>query len=57
MVDHISKGIDPYLAAGFALVDDIIDPRETRQVILHTLVRTKNKTVERPARKRPVLPV
>lgn len=57
MVEHIREGIDPYLAAGFALIDDIIDPRETRQVILHALVRTRNKTVERPARKRPVMPV
>ncbi len=57
MTDHIREGIDPYLAAGFALIDDLIDPRETRQVVLHALVRTRNKTVERPARKRPVLPV
>ena len=53
----IREGINPYLAAGFALIDDIIDPRETRQRILHTLLRTRNKTVERPKRKKPVLPV
>ena len=57
MTASIREGIDPYLAAGHALVDDVIDPRETRQQILHALVRTRNKTVERPARKRPVLPV
>jgi acetyl-CoA carboxylase carboxyltransferase component len=50
-------GINPYLAAGWALIDDIIDPRETRQQLLHALLRTRNKTVERPARKRPVMPV
>ena len=57
MADVIREGINPYLAAGWALIDDIIDPRETRQQLLHALLRTKNKTVERPARKRPVLPV
>jgi acetyl-CoA carboxylase carboxyltransferase component len=57
MADVIREGINPYLAAGWALIDDIIDPRETRQQLLHALVRTKSKTVERPARKRPVMPV
>ena len=57
MTASIREGIDPYLVAGHGLVDDVIDPRETRQHILHALVRTRNKTLERPARKRPVLPV
>lgn len=57
MVAAIREGIDPYLAAGHAMIDDVIDPRETRQVILHALLRTRNKTVERAPRKRPVLPV
>ncbi len=53
----IREGINPYLAAGFALIDDIIDPRETRQRVLHALLRSRNKTVERPQRKKPVFPV
>jgi methylmalonyl-CoA decarboxylase subunit alpha len=57
MTASIREGIDPYLAAGHALIDDIIDPRQTRQQVLHTLLRTRNKTLERPGRKRPVLPV
>jgi len=57
MADVIREGINPYLAAGWALIDDIIDPRETRQQLLHALLRSRNKTVERPARKRPVMPV
>ena len=57
MADVIREGINPYLAAGWALIDDIIDPRETRQQLLHALLRSQNKTVERPARKRPVMPV
>ena len=57
MISMIREGINPYLAAGWAMVDEIIDPRETRQQLLHALLRTRNKTVERPERKRPVLPV
>jgi hypothetical protein len=30
LVDGIRKVIDPYIAAGNALIDDVIDPRETR---------------------------
>jgi len=57
MAEVIREGINPYLAAGWAFIDDVIDPRDTRQQLLHALLRTKNKTVERPARKRPVMPV
>lgn len=57
MVDEIRKSINPYLAAGKALIDDVIDPRDTRKVLLHGLRMTRNKTVERPARRRPVVPV
>jgi acetyl-CoA carboxylase carboxyltransferase component len=57
MVGTIREGIDPYLAAGFALIDDVIDPRETRQQVLHALLRTKNKRVERARKRHGVLPV
>ena len=30
MIEEIRKTIDPYIAAGNALIDDVIDPRETR---------------------------
>ena len=30
MIEGIRKTIDPYIAAGNAMIDDIIDPRETR---------------------------
>ena len=31
MIEGIRKTIDPYIAAGNAMIDDVIDPRETRQ--------------------------
>jgi acetyl-CoA carboxylase carboxyltransferase component len=33
MADQLRKNIDPYIAAGHAQVDDIIDPAETRHAI------------------------
>lgn len=58
MAESIREGINPYLAAGWGLVDEIIDPRETRQQLLHALDRTENKQVQRPKRRRHgVMPV
>ena len=37
MVDNFKKIIDPYIAAGNDMVDDIIDPRETRPRIIRGL--------------------
>src|SRR2546421_11658740 len=34
MIEGIRRTIDPYIAAGNALIDDIIDPRETRPTII-----------------------
>ena len=37
MLEAVRKQIDPYIAAGNALIDDIIDPRETRPTIIRGL--------------------
>ncbi|MSO42558.1 MAG: acyl-CoA carboxylase subunit beta, partial [Solirubrobacterales bacterium] len=57
MIDEVRKVIDPYIAAGNAMIDDIIDPRETRQTIIRGLRVSKDKRVERPWRKHGVMPV
>jgi acetyl-CoA carboxylase carboxyltransferase component len=57
MADQIRPFIDIYKVAGRAFVDDVIDPRETRKVLIHALELTVNKTVERPWRKKGVVPV
>ncbi len=57
LVAQFKQYIDPYIAAGHALVDDIIDPRETRPVVCRGLEMAWNKVVERPARKTGVWPV
>ena len=57
MLEGIRKTIDPYLAAGNALIDDIIDPRETRPTIINGLRMAKDKRVDRPWKKHGVMPV
>jgi len=55
--EEIRQTIDPYIAAGHAQVDDIIDPAETRMAIWKGLHVSKGKTITRPWRKHGVLPV
>ncbi|MBV8161535.1 MAG: acyl-CoA carboxylase subunit beta [Acidimicrobiia bacterium] len=55
--EEIRKTIDPYIAAGHAQVDDIIDPAETRAAIWKGLLVSEGKTIVRPWRKHGVLPV
>jgi acetyl-CoA carboxylase carboxyltransferase component len=57
MAEELRKNIDPYIAAGHAQVDDIIDPAETRAAICRGLAVSRSKNVQRPWRKHGVLPV
>jgi acetyl-CoA carboxylase carboxyltransferase component len=57
MLDQVKSMIDPYIAAKNALIDDIIDPRETRPTIVRGLRMAADKQVERPWRKHGVMPV
>ena len=57
MVDNFKEIIDPYIAAGNDMVDDIIDPRETRPTIIRGLEMAATKRVERPWKKHGVMPV
>jgi acetyl-CoA carboxylase carboxyltransferase component len=57
VVEGIRKSIDVYKAAGWGLVDDVIDPRDTRRVLAWGLELSRHKQVERPARKRGIIPV
>ena len=57
MLDAVRAQIDVYIAAGNAMIDDVIDPRETRPRIIEALRMARNKRVERPWRKHGVMPV
>jgi acetyl-CoA carboxylase carboxyltransferase component len=57
MLAQIKKSIDPYIAARNDVIDDVIDPRETRPTIIRGLRMAKDKRVNRPWRKHGVMPV
>ena len=57
LAEEFRKNIDPYIAAGHAAVDDVIDPADTRFAIWQGLQVSRTKHVERPWRKHGVLPV
>ncbi|HEY8040213.1 MAG TPA: acyl-CoA carboxylase subunit beta [Polyangiaceae bacterium] len=57
IVDMIQKNIDVYKSAGWGLVDEVIDPRDTRRALAWGLELARHKKIERPARKRGVIPV
>jgi acetyl-CoA carboxylase carboxyltransferase component len=49
--------IDVYLAAGNDMIDDVIDPRETRPTICRALEMAAGKRIERPWKRHGVVPV
>jgi acetyl-CoA carboxylase carboxyltransferase component len=54
---RIRQGINPYVPAIRAMIDDVIDPRQTRGLVARALERFAHKRVERPWRKRGIVPV
>jgi acetyl-CoA carboxylase carboxyltransferase component len=57
LIANFRKLIDVYVAAGNDMIDDVIDPRETRPVICAALEMAANKHVERPWKRSGVVPV
>jgi acetyl-CoA carboxylase carboxyltransferase component len=57
MIETIRQQISPYVAAGWAMIDDVIDPAETRRVIVRGLEQARDKKVDRPWRKHGNIPV
>jgi acetyl-CoA carboxylase carboxyltransferase component len=57
LMDTIRAQINPYLAAGWAMIDDVIDPAETRRVIIKGLEQARDKKIDRPWRKHGNIPV
>jgi methylmalonyl-CoA decarboxylase subunit alpha len=56
-VEGFRRLISPYIAAGAALIDDVIDPRNTRPTLVRALEMARSKRVDRPWRKHGVMPV
>src|SRR5712675_1662812 len=57
LAEAIRPHIDIQRTAALGLVDDVIDPRETRPLLAHYLRFCQGKKVERPWRKREIAPV
>ncbi len=57
MIEGIRRTIDPYVAAGNAMIDDVIDPRETRPTVIKALEMAETKRVSRAWKKHGVMPV
>ncbi len=57
LIEGYRKIFDVYIAAGNDLIDDVIDPRETRETICRGLEMAQNKQVERPWKRHGVVPV
>jgi acetyl-CoA carboxylase carboxyltransferase component len=57
LIDAYRKIIDVYVAARNGMIDDVIDPRETRPVICRALEMAEGKVVQRPWKRNAVVPV
>ena len=57
LIDAYRGLIDVYVAAGNGMIDDVIDPRETRPTIIKALDLAEGKKIERPWKRRGVIPV
>jgi acetyl-CoA carboxylase carboxyltransferase component len=57
LIANFRKIIDVYVAAGNDMIDDVIDPRETRPTICRALELAQGKRVSRPWKRGGVVPV
>jgi acetyl-CoA carboxylase carboxyltransferase component len=57
LIANFRKIIDVYVAAGNDMIDDVIDPRETRPTICRALELAAGKRVQRPWKRGGVVPV
>jgi methylmalonyl-CoA decarboxylase subunit alpha len=57
LIAEYRKIIDVYRAASNFMIDDVIDPRETRPVVIKALEMAAHKKVDRPWKKQGVVPV
>ena len=54
---YVEACMHPYAAAELGLVDDVIDPRDTRQVLVQALAMLRSKREELPRRKHGTMPL
>ncbi|MET3293056.1 UNVERIFIED_CONTAM: acetyl-CoA carboxylase carboxyltransferase component [Brevibacillus sp. OAP136] len=57
IAEYRSMFANPYVAAANGMVDDVIDPRETRKKLKESLEMLRNKKESRPAKKHGNIPL
>lgn len=57
IAEYREKFANPYIAAAHGMVDDVIDPRETRIKLIQALDMLQNKKESRPAKKHGNIPL
>ncbi len=54
--EYKQKFANPYVAAGQGYIDEVIEPKETRAMILHALQVSENKDIQGPRKKHGIPP-
>ena len=54
--EYKQKFANPYVAASRGYVDSVIEPSETRKLLLHAIAVAKNKSISGPSKKHGVPP-
>ena len=54
--EYTEKFANPYVAAAKGYVDSVIEPRETRKLLLHAIDVSKNKVDRKPIKKHGIPP-
>ena len=57
VAEYADKLLDPYVAAERGLVDDVVDPADTRRVLIRALAMLRTKRDDRPSRKHGNIPL
>ena len=57
IAEYRERFANPYVAAAQGMIDDVIDPRETRQKLIESLEMLKNKRENRPPKKHGNIPL
>ena len=55
--EYVEKFANPYIAASYGYIDDVIEPRETRKKIISALKMLENKSVKLPPKKHGNIPL
>jgi propionyl-CoA carboxylase beta chain len=57
VAEYRDRYANPYVAAGWGYLDDVIEPSQTRPRLINALEMFKNKRVENPPKKHTNMPI